>query len=103
MDVQPCFLTDDGHSKPGALPCESLRLPTPEEIAAHAGWMAERMARHAQVAHAVNPWRKAHKGQTFAEVIECPACLGRLHLSIARRNSHIHGKCETPGCVEWME
>lgn len=37
------------------------------------------------------------------EVVECPACKGRLHLSIAAYNGHVHGKCETDGCVAWME
>lgn len=38
-----------------------------------------------------------------AEVIECPECKGRLHLSQSSYNGHVHGKCETPGCVAWME
>jgi hypothetical protein len=103
IDVCPCYLTDQGESRPGAKHCEQLRRPTPEEIAAHDAWNLERMQRHAKVAEAVIPWRKLHKGRNFAQTIECPACKGRLHLSIAGRNSHIHGKCATPGCVEWME
>lgn len=34
------------------------------------------------------------------EVIECPVCKGKLHLSQA---GHVWGKCETPNCVAWME
>lgn len=37
------------------------------------------------------------------EVIECPECKGRLHLSQSSHNGHVHGKCETPDCVSWME
>lgn len=37
------------------------------------------------------------------EVIECPVCKGRLHLSQSAYNGHVHGKCETEGCVSWME
>jgi hypothetical protein len=36
-------------------------------------------------------------------VIECPVCKGRLHLSQAAVNGHVHGKCETQDCVSWME
>lgn len=100
---QPCFLTDKGESKPGALPCEKLRRPTSEEIAAHEKWLAERMGRLGIVMKGIMPWRQAHKGKSAQEVIECPACQGRLHLSISSYNGHVHGKCETDGCVAWME
>lgn len=37
------------------------------------------------------------------EIIECPVCKGRLHLSQAAYNGHVHGKCETKDCVAWIE
>ena len=50
----------------------------------------------------VDKWRKKLPlGKV--EVIECPECKGRLHLSQAAYNGHVHGKCETPNCVSWME
>ncbi len=50
----------------------------------------------------VAAWRKKPpRGKT--EIIECPICKGRLHLSQAASNGHVHGKCETEGCVSWME
>jgi hypothetical protein len=50
----------------------------------------------------VDAWRKKEPfGKS--EVIECPECKGRLHLSQSSYNGHVHGKCETPGCVAWME
>jgi hypothetical protein len=42
FDVRPCFLTQEGKSKPGAIACDKLRRPTPEEIKAHRKWLAER-------------------------------------------------------------
>lgn len=47
-------------------------------------------------------WKKK-KPIGKAEIIECPACKGRLHLSQAASNGHVHGKCETNGCLSWME
>lgn len=38
-----------------------------------------------------------------AEIVECPICQGRLYLSQASSNGHVHGKCETRGCVHFME
>ena len=102
FDVRPCFL-DNGQSKPNALHCEHLRRPTADEIAAHDKWMAGRLSRLGTVMTGIKAWREAHKGKSASEVVECPACKGRLHLSIAARNGHVHGKCETDGCVAWME
>jgi hypothetical protein len=103
MDVQPCFLTDAGESKPGALPCECLRRPTPREIAEHNDWQNGRVERLGKVMEFIAPWRKRHKGKSAAEVVGCPICHGRLHIQIAAYNGHVRGKCATPGCVEWVE
>jgi hypothetical protein len=37
------------------------------------------------------------------ETVDCPVCQGRLHLSQSSYNGHVHGKCETKGCVSFME
>jgi hypothetical protein len=83
--------------------CAEYRAPTAEEIAATEAEHAAAMQRMRTVLNAIAPWRKAHKGESFAEIVECPACKGRLHLSIARSNGHVHGRCATKGCVSWME
>ena len=63
------------------------------------------MARMRIVGAVVGKWRTWTKQNRVAkqEVIECPACKGRLHLSQAAYNGHVWGKCETEGCVSWME
>jgi hypothetical protein len=100
---RPCFLDAEGQSKPGALWCVALRRPTAEEIEAHEAWSEERSRKLMVVMVGIAPWRMEHQNQNFAEVVECPECKGRLHLSIARSNSHVHAHCETEGCVSWME
>ncbi len=100
---QPCFLNDQGQSRPGARKCAHLRRPTAEEIATHEAWHEKHMEMMAVVMTGIRGWRRAHQRQNFAEVVECPACKGRLHLSIAAYNGHVHGRCETDGCVSWME
>lgn len=37
------------------------------------------------------------------EIIECPECKGRLHLSQSSYNGHVRGQCETKDCVAWIE
>lgn len=52
----------------------------------------------------VSKWRIQPKpAQDRREVMECPQCKGRLHLSQSSYNGHVHGRCETEGCVSWME
>jgi hypothetical protein len=99
---RPCFLLK-GKPKPGAKSCPHLRLPTAEEMAAHEIWVQGHMGKVATVMKGIAPWRQKHKGKSAREVVECPACRGRLHLSIAAYNGHVHGRCETDGCVNWME
>ena len=99
---QPCFL-DKGKSRPDAKPCGLLRLPTSEEITAHEDWIEGRMNLLGRVMQGIRPWRDQWNGKSHSEVVECPACAGRLHLSIAAYNGHVHGKCETEHCAEWME
>jgi hypothetical protein len=37
-------------------------------------------------------------------VMDCPVCgTGKLHYSRAGYNGHVHARCETDGCVSWME
>lgn len=103
FSLRPCFLDDAGHSRPGSAECAKLRLPTAEEISLHEQWAAKRLDTLRVVMVGILPWRQAHKGKSASEIVECPACNGRLHLSIERYNGHIHGKCETPGCVSFIE
>lgn len=107
FDQRPCFLDKQGRSKPGASPCEHLRCPTPEEIAAHERWVAMRWESLSKVLAAIAPWRaeQVKRRRSASQVIDCPACGGKktLQLSISGHNGHVHGNCETEGCVSWME
>ena len=85
--------------------CGSFVQTTREEAEAQEVEHEEAMARMRMVMAVVGPWRTWTKQNRVAkaEVIECPVCKGRLHLSQAAYNGHVHGKCETPDCVFWME
>jgi hypothetical protein len=49
-------------------------------------------------------WRvKPKPKQDRREIIACPICAGKLHLSQSAYNGHVHGQCETANCVSWME
>ena len=35
--------------------------------------------------------------------IKCPACKGSLTWARDSSNGHLHGQCETDGCLRWMQ
>ncbi len=85
--------------------CPKWERRTVEQASERADRMDEAMNRMLVVGPAVAKWRTWTKKNRVAkqEVIECPACKGRLNLSQAAYNGHVWGKCETAGCVQWME
>lgn len=96
----PCV--PDSPLRKDAATCDKFCAPTPEELAKEDAEDKAAWARMRVVLAGISEWRKKPpRGKQ--EVVECPACKGRLHLSQSRINGHIHGHCETEGCVRWME
>lgn len=86
------------------MPCAYLHLPTTEEVEADRKRSDAAIERTMAAIRVASVWRVMPKPtEDRREVIECPVCKGRLHLSQAACNGHVHGKCETPDCVAWME
>lgn len=101
-NMSPCI---GGHkaSDPAAL-CAKWERRSLEHAEKRADEIEEMMERMAIVMPVVSKWRVRPKPTTSRrEVIECPKCKGRLYLSQSSYNGHVHGKCETEGCVSWME
>lgn len=85
--------------------CAKLEFRTRDEAEAEIAEAEAHMAKTMRVLKAIHPWRTWTKKNRVEkqEVIECPECKGRLHLSQSAYNGHVWGKCETEGCVQWME
>jgi hypothetical protein len=95
----PCILK---YAK-DAVPCDKYQEPTPAQIAEREQVMNAAIDRMKLTYPLVERIRREHKGQSWKGVEECPVCKGKLHLSHAACNGHVWGKCETKGCVAWME
>lgn len=96
----PCL---DKYNLHGAT-CDKRKLPTPDEVAADAKQAAESFERAMTARKAIVEHAGPHQnGVGKSGVIECPNCKGQLHYSRAGRNGHVMAKCETDGCVVWME
>lgn len=99
----PClpFLCSNSSRPPGQ--CEKYVSVTPDQIAAREAEGNAAIQRIKKVTPLVKEIKKQYKGQNWAGVRECPVCQGKLHLTHARYNGHVHGKCETQDCLNWME
>ena len=102
LKCRPCI---GGHNLSDPLAyCPKWERPTMESAEESADGFEELMDRMEIVMPVVSKWRiKPKPKQDRREVIECPKCKGRLHLSQSSYNGHVHGSCETEGCVRWME
>ncbi len=97
----PCF------RESVAKPCPKCEFPTPEAVAEQVQASETSFERSNSAMHACyedaqhRGFRKGHGG---AATIVCPVCgHGALHYSVASYNGHMHGRCETEGCVAWMQ
>lgn len=100
LGAKPCM---DGHEceAPNELCSKWERRSLESAIERHER-IEESFRRMTLVGPVVAKWRKKPpRGKQ--ETIDCPACGGRLHLSQSSYNGHVSGKCETEGCVSWME
>lgn len=97
----PCI---DGHLLPGGACaiCPKWERHTQEDGEKRALGVLQSMRRMTLAGPVVSAWRKKPPfGKQ--EVIECPVCKGRLHLSQVAYNGHVRGQCETPDCLSWIE
>lgn len=86
--------------------CVHLSLPTAEEVEAskedRKRWMDAFMAKLKLVDPLICSLKESHP-HGGEGVEECPSCKGSLHWGIAECNGHIHMRCETQDCINFME
>lgn len=89
----------------GTIPihCDKYERRTFEEVQAEDAEMDARIAEFLLAGPLIRRIKEEQKGKSWAGVEECPVCKGKLHLSHAAYNGHVHGQCETEGCLSWME
>lgn len=107
---QPCRKPDDDHdfrvlaeTGPQGV-CNKYEEPTQEEIAAdEAAWEAAKDRMFKSI-----PWtmkiKEANQGKNASGTDECPICGNVIHWSCAGAyNGHVHARCETENCLNFME
>jgi len=85
------------------VPCAKREWPTEEHVAGVLAAFAESDRKMMLASGLIKRIKTEHKGEDWQGVENCPACKGRLHLSISAYNGHVWGRCETKDCLAWME
>lgn len=96
----PCI---DGHLLPDARAvCPKWERYTREQGEAYADGVERSLKKLRLAGPFISAWRKK---EPFGkrEVVECPVCKARLHLSQSSYNGHVHAQCETADCIAFME
>ena len=84
-------------------PINAWQEPTDEQIREHEAEWEQAMGKTKAALKVAAEWRvKPKPAKDRQGTVECPVCKGVLHLSQSS-NGHVWGKCETDGCVSWME
>ena len=83
--------------------CDKRKWPTEEEVAAKIAEIDVRWKMMELAAPLIRKIKTEHKGKSWGGAVDCPACKGALHMSHSSYNGHVHGRCETDGCLGWME
>jgi hypothetical protein len=83
--------------------CPHYREPTAEEIAEDQRETDAAVSRMMKASKVISEVKREHAGKSWYGVKTCPVCGGRLHMSHSGYNGHVHGKCETENCLNWME
>lgn len=86
------------------IPCALRQEPTAEQVEQDRIEFEQAFQKTLLGLKLASAWRTRPKPEkNRREVVECPACRGKLHLTQSSYNGHCHGKCETEGCVSWLE
>ncbi len=83
--------------------CDKYEEPTQAELDAYELKIQAAIQRMEASLPLIDRVKKEHRGQDWQGVEECPICKGKLFMTHAKYNGHVHGKCETEGCLSWME
>lgn len=96
----PCIVK---YRRSDCVACERYEDPSDDDVAEWNAFIEQRMEMHRKVGPVIVEIKRQHKGHSWSGVIECPCCGGKLHVSHAAYNGHVHGQCETDECLSWME
>jgi len=99
-NMTPCI---GGHTTPNVLNlCPKWQRRSIERSEERADAIERSIKRMAIASPFISEWRKKQPiGKN--ELVGCPICNGRLHLSQSSYNGHVRACCETKNCINFIE
>lgn len=96
----PCLRSQDLDQ---SVKCDKRQWVSEEEIQKELDEIELEMKKFMTAGPLIKRIKREHRGEDWKGVEECPVCKGKLHMSHAKYNGHVWGKCETKDCLAWME
>ena len=96
-----CCVPDGPLRKEPIVKCDKYNAFTDEEILQQEKEISEKIS---FIEKSFKEIRKISKEKNInVGFIPCPKCSKPLHFNIAKLNGHIWAKCESEGCMQWMQ
>ena len=83
--------------------CDLYEEPSSEEIAESNAELQRLLDRIEMTIPLIERIKREHRGEIWTGTEPCPVCGAKLSLSHSAINGHVCVKCETDGCVSWVE
>ncbi len=93
----PCFKRNNSD-----VVCDSYEEPTDEEIRKdEEAW--EQLMENMKKISPLSAQLKEQHPEGGSGTVPCPVCKNTLHFTVSSYNGHTSGRCETDGCIYWIE
>lgn len=83
--------------------CDQFTEPDNCEIEAHQRLITQSIERMKSATAMIRSIKLEHAEENWNGSVKCPICNGVLRVTHAAYNGHVHGRCETLGCLAWIE
>ncbi|MCP5057057.1 MAG: hypothetical protein GY937_10080 [bacterium] len=98
--IFPCTLYDD---EVASIPCANRDPFTRDEAEARLKQIRADGDKFLAQIRVVRPLIVDHFEPGSEGLIDCPYYSGRIHFTVAASNGHVHARCNSTDCVNWME
>lgn len=83
--------------------CDKYEEPTAEELSELEAYMQKRSEMLMQSLPWIAKIKAEHQNESAGGIDACPCCNSKIRWSIAACNGHVHARCETEDCLNFME
>lgn len=83
--------------------CPKFEKKTPEDIQKEHDALQAAIDRMTKIGPWISAQKKANHPRDRVVAEKCPICAGEIQFRISSYNGHMHAKCKTDDCINFME